>query len=252
MSSPRAALWKRYWKAVHAVAPATRSPEDVFTDWLVASARPGRWLDAGCGRRSLADWREADMETLRKKGVEAYGSDLDHQALLDRPRSDRVCTASLVAMPFRDQSFAMVSANMVFEHLTDPAPSVAELVRITAPGGRILVHTVNRRHYLALLARLTPFRFHQWIVSRVEGRAEKDVYPTQYRINTVADLERAFAACGARRVRGGTLDGIPLFVPYPVLFWVAIGLGLIERALAKLPGLGAVLRPNLLMEFERR
>ncbi|CAG0956939.1 hypothetical protein MYXO_00538 [Myxococcaceae bacterium] len=252
MASQRARLWKRYWKAVHAVAPAARSPEDVFTDWLLEAARPGRWLDAGCGRRSLADWRESDMQTLEQKGVRPFGSDLDHAALLDRPRSDRVCTASLVAMPFRDASFATVSANMVFEHLVDPAPSVAEIVRITEPGGRILVHTVNRRHYLALLARVTPFRFHRWIVSRVEGRAEKDVYPTAYQINTARTLERGFAACGARRIRGGTLDGIPLFLPYPGLFWIGIAFGLIERALAKLPLLCEVLRPNLLMEFERR
>lgn len=244
--------WKRYWRAVHAVDASARSPEDVFTDWLVERASNGRWLDAGCGRHSIPHWRVGDIETLRDRKLEMFGCDVDHAALCDRPRSDRVCTASLAALPFRDASFSLVTSNMVFEHLTEPEASVAELVRVTAPSGRIVVHTVNRRHYLAHLAHWTPFRFHRWIVGRTEGRDAKDVYPTQYRLNTAEDLRRAFEQCGARAVRGGAIDGIPLFVPYPLLFRVAICLGLVERALARLPVLCGILKPNLLMEFERR
>lgn len=252
MSTGKRALWRRYWRAVHAVDATARSPEDAFTDWLVERASRGRWLDAGCGRRSIPDWREGDLGALRSRNVGVFGCDLDHAAVCDRARTDRVCTASLTALPFRDESFSLVTSNMVFEHLTEPAASVAELVRVTVRGGRIIVHTVNRRHYLALLARVTPFRFHRWIVALIEGRDAKDVYPTQYRINTPDELRQAFARWGADVVRGGELDGIPMFVPYPGLFWLAIGFGLLERALARLPLLRRFLRPNLLMEFERR
>jgi hypothetical protein len=132
-----------------------------------------------------------------------------------------------------------------------PGSTVRELTRVTKLGGRILVHTVNGRHYAAWLARLTPFRFHQWIVARVERRAAKDVYPTQYRANTVSRLRGLFEAHGCHLVGGGLVDGIPLYLPYPGLFHLAIYGGLLERRLARLPGLRQVLRPNLLMEFER-
>lgn len=56
-----------------------------------------------------------------------------------------------------------------------------ELIRVTAPGGRIVIRTVNAPYYSAWIAHLTPQWFHEWIVARVEGRAAKDVYPTQYR-----------------------------------------------------------------------
>jgi SAM-dependent methyltransferase len=153
--------------------------------------------------------------------------------------------------PFRDASFDFVSANMVFEHLVQPTSTVRELARVTRPGGRILVHTVNGRHYVAWLARLTPFRFHQWIVERIERRAGTDVCPTQYRGNTVGRLRGLFEERGCRLVSGGLVDGVPLYLPYPGLFTLAIYGGLLERRLARLPGLRQLLRPNLLMEFER-
>ncbi len=140
---------------------------------------------------------------------------------------------------------------MVFEHLDDPQHAVAELVRVTAPGGEVVVHTVNARHYLSWAARITPLRFHQFVVSRLEGRAAKDVYPTRYRANTVKRLRSLFEACGCRHVAGGLLEGIPLYVPYPGAFGAAIRAGMLERRLGDLALLRGLLRPNLLLAFRR-
>ena len=180
-----------------------------------------------------------------------FGCDADLLALTERHDPGPVCGATLEELPFRAGSFDFVSANMVFEHLVKPEATVRELVRVTRPGGRILVHTVNGLHYVSWIARLTPFRFHQWIVERVERRAGKDVYPTQYRANTVSRLRRLFEGGGCRLVHGGLVDGIPLYLPYRGLFSIAIRVGLLERRLGRLPGLRNLLRPNLLMEFER-
>ena len=180
-----------------------------------------------------------------------FGCDADLLALTERRDPGPVCGATLDELPFLDASFDFVSANMVFEHLVKPQATVRELARVTRPGGSILVHTVNSPHYASWMARLTPYRFHQWIVERIECRAGKDVYPTQYRANTVARLRRLFEGSGCRLVDGGLVDGIPLYLPYRALFNIAIRVGLLERRLAGLPGLRSFLRPNLLMEFER-
>ena len=180
-----------------------------------------------------------------------FGCDADLLALTERRDPGPVCGATLDELPFLDASFDFVSANMVFEHLVKPQATVRELARVTRPGGSILVHTVNSLHYASWMARLTPYRFHQWIVERIEHRAGKDVYPTQYRANTVARLRRLFEGSGCRLVDGGLVDGIPLYLPYRALFSIAIRVGLLERRLAGLPGLRNFLRPNLLMEFER-
>jgi SAM-dependent methyltransferase len=243
--------WERYWRWVERLDPGTRSPEDLFIDQVVEQVGAGRWLDAGCGRRSLPTWRDGDAAKLAERGARLFGCDLDRDAVHDREDGAPVCVANLTHLPFRDGSFELVTSNMVFEHLDDPTPSVAELVRVTARGGRVIVHTVNARHYLALAARVTPLRFHKSVEGRLEGRAPEDVYPTRYRANTVQRLRALFEAQGCRHVEGGAIPGIPLNVPYPGLFWLGLGIGLAERRLARLPGMRAVLRPNLLMHFER-
>jgi SAM-dependent methyltransferase len=247
---PAVTSWDRYWSIVHSSDRTVRSAIDVFVDRLVDGAR-GRWLDAGCGRQSLPEWRRGELARLLARGVILFGCDADVAALSERNDPGPVCGATLDSLPFRDASFDFVSSNMVFEHLVEPRTTVRELARVTKPGGRILVHTVNSRHYLAWMARLTPYRFHQWIVERVERRAGKDVYPTQYRANTVGRLRSLFEDSGCRFVDGGLVNDIPLYLPYRGLFSIAIRLGLIERRLAGLSGLRTFLRPNLLMEFER-
>jgi SAM-dependent methyltransferase len=243
--------WDRYWQLVHRADPTIQSPVDLFAQRIVEGALGKRWLDAGCGRASLPAWREGDLHRLVASGTVMFGCDLDQSALHERRQPGAVCAATLDHLPFSDGSFDFVSANMVFEHLDNPRPTVSELVRVTRPGGRLLVHTVNSRHYLAWMARLTPHRFHQWVVERIEGRAGKDVYPTRYRANTVARLRGLFEGAGCRLVSGGLIDGIPMHVPYPGAFELAVKVGLMERRLSRLPGFGTLLRPNLLMEFER-
>ena len=65
-----------------------------------------------------------------------------------RPASDIVCleiaaypSTDVVGvgqrLPFADGSFDAVVSKAVFEHVTDPFACAAELVRVTAPGGRI-------------------------------------------------------------------------------------------------------------------
>lgn len=245
----RRLLSQRYWRLVARLDPQARSPRDLFADRVLAMPDGALWLDAGCGRHSLPAWRRGELQRLRERSVQLVGCDLDREALRDR--RDAVCLTDLERLPFRESAFDFVSSNMVFEHLRNPDAAARELTRVTRPGGRILVHTVNARHYLAVLARLTPLRFHQWVVGRVERRQPQDVYPTQYRANTERLLCALFRSQGCRPVWGGEIADLPLYLPYPGLFWIGLGVGLLERRLARLPGLGTFARSNLLLEFER-
>jgi hypothetical protein len=42
-------------------------------------------------------------------------------------------------LPFRDDTFGLVLAQAVFEHVPDPFAAAAEMIRVTRPGGRIVV-----------------------------------------------------------------------------------------------------------------
>ncbi len=47
--------------------------------------------------------------------------------------------ANITAMPFRDGTFAMVISSHMLEHLPDDRPALAELSRLVAPGGQVLI-----------------------------------------------------------------------------------------------------------------
>ena len=73
------------------------------------------------------------------------------------------------------------------EHLDQPEHVFREIIRVLVPGGRLLFKTPNRRHYMPLIARLTPHRFHQWI-NRLRGRHEMDTFPTRYLCNSPTQI----------------------------------------------------------------
>jgi SAM-dependent methyltransferase len=83
---------------------------------------------------------------------------------------------------------------MVVEHVDDGPRLLAEVGRVLAPGGRLIIHTPNRRYYQILATLWLPAAFRRRAASVLEGRRESDVFPTHYRMNTepaLRDLARA-------------------------------------------------------------
>ena len=77
----------------------------------------------------------------------------------------RCVGASILALPFASQSFDRVAVLEVIEHLPQETTLhyLAELRRVLAPGGRLLLTTPNYRSYWPVL---------EWIIDRIGGAAE--------------------------------------------------------------------------------
>jgi SAM-dependent methyltransferase len=91
-----------------------------------------RLLDAGCGGGQTLD-------VLSDFGV-ATGIDPDDDSVaLARLRGHEVLIAALPELPFDDGTFDACTCLDVLEHLTDDASALAELARVTAPAGGLLV-----------------------------------------------------------------------------------------------------------------
>ena len=101
-------------------------------------------------------------------------------------------------MPLPDACVDIIMSRSVFEHLTDPASVYAEFARVLRPGGRVVFLTANMWDYGTLVARLVPNRLHGKVVKVVEGREEEDTFPTAYKTNTRADVDRLAAAAGLK------------------------------------------------------
>jgi len=172
-------------------------------------------LDAGCGSGRIFRYRLA-------AGCRVVGADIgtelrDNPNLADRARGD------LQRLPFADASFDAVLASHVMEHLPRPELALAEVARVLKPGGRFLLLTPNRFHYVPLLAGLLPHRLHV-AFNRWRGVPERDVFPTLYRANTAGRLRRLFEGAGLTGERLERIETEPEYLAFhPLAYMLGVG-----------------------------
>ncbi len=93
-------------------------------------------LDVGAGREQFA-------EVFAAHGARYIAIDPDVSLLDDTPASRSTVVGDGYHLPFADGSSDITFCSNVLEHVTDPARLVAELARVTAPGGVIAVSYSN-------------------------------------------------------------------------------------------------------------
>ena len=119
-------------------------PSKLRTYELMELQEGHRVLDLGCGPASDTIALAGIVgETGRVVGVDADAemvAEANERAsaaeLAGRVTHDHADAASL---PFDDDSFDACRSERVFQHLPDPTAALAELIRVTRPGGRIVV-----------------------------------------------------------------------------------------------------------------
>ena len=100
-------------------------------------------LDVGCGPASIT----ADLAELVAPGrVVALDASADaleaaRATLRERGLSEQVelTRGDVMALPFEDGSFDVLHAHQVLQHLADPVGALAEMRRLTRPGGIVAV-----------------------------------------------------------------------------------------------------------------
>lgn len=107
-----------------------------LVNWL-AAPRDARWLDAGCGTGAVS----AAILDLAWPGA-VTGID-PATAYLERAR-DRVAGArflegSATELPFASPEFDVTVASLLMSSLPEPGAAVAELARVTVPGGVVAI-----------------------------------------------------------------------------------------------------------------
>jgi SAM-dependent methyltransferase len=169
-----------------------------FYSRVQALLRPDmRVLDYGAGR---AHWFEDDVCQYRRsvrqikgKVKELVACDVDPAVTSNRSADTVVEIAADQPLPFADDSFDLIVADYVFEHIQDPQQVANELGRVLAPGGWICARTPNALGYVALCSRLINNRFHVKMLGLVQPhRKAMDVFPTVYRLNTLGAIRKYF------------------------------------------------------------
>ena len=155
-----------------------------------------KWLDLGCGHQVLPEWRFEQEKRLIEKAGMVVGIDADLPSV-EKHRSVRLkLVGNISALPFRESSFDLVTANMVVEHLDNPVLQFHEVSRVLKPGGIFVFHTPNACGYSTMFARLLPEGLKPALIRVLQGRPGEDVFKTFYRANTEEDIYRLAYATG--------------------------------------------------------
>lgn len=116
--------------------PLIEAEEPLVHPILERLAGPGiRALDAGCGTGRHARF-------LSEAGCDVTGVD-QSTAMLEIARRNvpggRFHLGDLTALSYDDGSFDLATASLALCHLADPAPAIAELGRVLAHGGTLVI-----------------------------------------------------------------------------------------------------------------
>ena len=113
------------------------------------------------------------------------------------------------ALPFRDATFDIAISSHVAEHLTQPERVFGELSRVLKPGGRLLILTPNRWHYVTVSSALLPHSFHLHVQPLARRRCARHLPDGVPREHGVA------AARAVRRTRGCSVEQLQQFETEP-------------------------------------
>ena len=193
-------------------------------------------LDAGCGRGRVFQHRQAGR-VRRIVGIDVTDEPADNLNIDDAAKGD------LRSLPLRDDTFDLVILSHVAEHLSHPEAVFAELARVLRPGGRLLLLTPNRWHYVTLGARLLPHRLHI-LFNNWRGVDTRDIFPTAYRANTADRLRELSEGAGLEVERLERFETEPEYLAFHLLPYA---LGVAYERLVNRFGWLSRIRVNLLL-----
>ncbi len=186
------------------------------------------WLDVGSGRNVFPGNRQLAQTLARRCGLlvgvdpdaTIHENDLVHERVREQIETFQ-----------SDRRFDVVTLRMAAEHVTDPDGAVAAFARLTKPGGRVVIFTVNRWSPIPIITWLVPFRLHH-LPKRFLWRANpKDTFPVAYRMNTRKELSQVFGRHGFRESEFGYLDDCRTFARFRTTLVVELCLWRCLRAL---------------------
>lgn len=124
-----------------------RAQNSLTTPWILAEIRKyigyhAEILDVGCGAGFFSN--EAAKAAHTVTGIDISASSLKVAEAHDATKSVRYLYGDAYEIPFPRESFDVVVAGDLLEHVSDPQKIIFEMSRVLRPGGLFFFHTFNR------------------------------------------------------------------------------------------------------------
>jgi len=107
-----------------------------FLGWMKPRRR-ARWLDVGCGTGILTEALLDLCDPASVTGIDPAATQIEQAS---RERADARANfqqADAMSLPFSDGSFDYAASALVINFIPDPLRALAEMRRVTAPGGTV-------------------------------------------------------------------------------------------------------------------
>jgi len=164
-------------------SPYHRMIDDLEMEIAIPYAREARVLEVGCGTGLL-------LARLSEVAEQAVGVDISEgMAERARARGLDVRIGDVLRLPFDDDAFDLTCSFKVLAHVEDLQAAIRECVRVTRPGGHLLLELYNAWSLRYLAKRAAGPR------NISESRTEADVFtrwdsPLALRSLITSDTER--------------------------------------------------------------
>lgn len=180
----------------------------------------GRILVDGCGVGAY-------LEHLSVDSQQTIGLDIElERAQEAHVRAEQVICAAGEQLPFPSDTFDLVLSHEVLEHVQDDRRAISEIVRVLAPGGRLVLFVPNRGYPFETHGVYWRGQYHFGNIPLVNylPRRYRDRLAPHVEVYTSRDLERLF-------------EGMPVrFIERTVVF------GAYDNIIARSPAAGHALR----------
>ena len=207
-------------------------------EWVDALGLPpgASVLDAGCGagaatvelaRRGFA----VQAVDASREMVEIASQRVAHEGLTD---AVTVAFADVYALPYPDGTFSLVVALGVLPWLESPEHAIAEMARLVAPGGHVILTADNRLRLNWLVEPAeNPFAAPLKYAWRAVRRYRSERSSPISRLHSPKTVHRMLAGAGLEPERWATVGFGPFTFRWRPIFSDQTGLAL-DRALGRL------------------
>ena len=193
--------------------------------FLAGVCPPGSMLDVGCGTGLLA-------ERMSARGYRVTGVDPSEGMLtVLQARSPQIETARAPgsALPFPGESFDLVVSVATMHHIAAPEEvrrTLAEMIRVCRPGGRVIVwdHNPRNPYWSSLMARVP------------QDTGEERLIPAQ-------EITAGLQAGGGQVLSVSQLGAVPDFTPV----WAIRPAAFLERTFEGLPYVSRLAAHNVIV-----
>lgn len=206
-----------YDDVIQRVIPEVEFHQNRYARGLAGLVRLGcRWLDIGAGTKLHDGWVGPKGKDLAGRAELLVGCDVVESHLVENRLLDTAAVADAMHLPFCDDSFDLVTANMVLEHLEEPEGVFTEVARVLAPGGHFVFVTPNLHNPVVWAASLVLSKsVRKRLAHLVEGRDDEHIFHTFYRANSLPAIQKLSERVALR------VKEIDRFNSYPFIrsFW---------------------------------